>query len=116
MKNRKVGLKHKTSIPADKKPAILECITVDLMSSEEEVMDENNEKYFLVKSLPWRSEYYNQLVSALDEKFRTRQTKKRTRSINPPWKGWSFNPPQTHHISNIMQLGVQRLVKILFKL
>ena len=101
MKNRKVGLKHKTSIPADKKPAILECITVDLMSSEEEVMDENNEKYFLVKSLPWRSEYYNQLVSALDEKFRTRQTKKgRDQSIPRERGEVSTRPkPTTYPIS-----------------
>lgn len=75
MKNRKAALKLKTSIPEDKKPAILECLTVELVSSDEEVMDEK-EKYFLVHPLPWRSKYYGQLTRALDQKFQDNQSKK----------------------------------------
>lgn len=69
---RKAALSKSTAIPDKDKKKLKECLTADLMSSEESEEDGS----FIVHPLPWRSEKATGIFHGLDKKHDRRKTKR----------------------------------------
>lgn len=78
MDNRLRALKAKTSINEKQKKALAKVLTMEMISSEEEDVDEDDgiTKVFNNRPLPFRSKTLNNWMILLDEKYETLQTQK----------------------------------------
>ena len=68
--NRRLKTLEKLNLPNDEKSNYQKVLLPEMMSSEEEKFDENGDRYFSVKPLPWRQRKYQKLVSKIDTAFR----------------------------------------------
>lgn len=82
-------LKKKTGWDEEKKRRVRDAMDITYMSSEEEV-NSDEDSFFTVKPLPWRSEEFSGIIAELDSKFektqssRSRRQKiKRVKGNNP---------------------------------
>lgn len=82
-------ISKKTGWDEEKKRRVRDAMDITYMSSEEEV-NSDEDSFFTVKPLPWRSEEFSRIIAELDSKFektqssRSRRQKiKRVKGNNP---------------------------------
>ncbi|XP_062616427.1 uncharacterized protein LOC134278119 [Saccostrea cucullata] len=94
---RKSMVERKSGWDEVRKRKITEALELSYMSSEEEVVSDD-EQIFIVKPLPWRSEEYNKYMEDLDSKYERNQSSRSKRQMIKRVKGDipSIRPKPTH--------------------